>query len=110
MDMATFQIIGRIGKKQRFGKTLKVNIASKWYDRNAKAEKANWNTVTFIGKDADRVEEHLPEGTQLIVKGRIANSSYEKDGETIYTTDLTVTEFDALSFPKKQDDGSDVVE
>lgn len=103
MDLATFNIIGRIGKKTRFGKTLKVTLANNYYDSKAKEEKPNWNTVTFIGKGADHVEEHFPEGSLLTVKGRIGDNSYEKDGETVYTVNMTVTEYELLSFPKRDE-------
>ena len=104
MELATCSITGRIGTKKRFGKTLKVTLANNWYNSKTKAEEVNWNTVTFIGKDADHVEEHFPEGSLLTVRGRIGDSSYEKDGETVYTVERTVLEFELLSFPKRDNE------
>ena len=49
------------------------------------------NCVTF-GKSAEFVERYLHKGTKIAVTGRLHTGSYEKDGQTHYTTDVIVEE------------------
>ena len=52
------------------------------------------NCVLF-GKQAEFAEKYLTKGTKLVVSGRIQTGSYKnKDGATIYTTDVVVEEQD----------------
>ncbi len=101
MDLATFQIIGRIGNIKRFGKIINCDIASPWWNNKECETETDWNSVTFIGKNADHVEKHFGKGDQICVRGRVRQNSYEKDGELRFTTDLTVTDFKLLSFKQR---------
>ncbi len=103
MDHFIFQATGRIVSTKRFGKKLAVRLASNYYDHKSKEEKTNYLDIDFIGKDADHVEKHFGQGDLIQARGRAANHSYEKDGETIYTTQLTVTDYDLMAFKKKED-------
>ena len=47
--------------------------------------------VTF-GKSAEFAEKYFHKGTKIAVFGRIQTGSYQKDGQTIYTTDVVVEE------------------
>jgi single-strand DNA-binding protein len=47
--------------------------------------------VTF-GKNAEFASRYLTKGTKIAVVGRIQTGSYQKDGATIYTTDVIVEE------------------
>ena len=46
------------------------------------------------------MEKYLKKGTKILVSGRIQTGSYEKDGRTIYTTDVIVEEHEFVE-PKK---------
>ena len=50
------------------------------------------NCVAF-GKQGEFVEKYLHKGTKILVTGRIQSGSYkDKDGKTVYTTDVVVEE------------------
>lgn len=50
------------------------------------------NCVTF-GKNGDFAEKYLHKGMKIAVTGRIQTGSYkDKDGKTVYTTDIVVEE------------------
>ena len=50
------------------------------------------NCVAF-GKGAEFAEKYLRKGTKIAVSGRIQTGSYKnKDGQTVYTTDVIVEE------------------
>ena len=56
---------------------------------------SNQQTADFIGcvafnKSAEFAERYLKKGTKVVVTGRIQTGSYQKDGQTIYTTDVIV--------------------
>ena len=44
--------------------------------------------VVFFGKLAEIVGEYLKKGSLVFVEGRIQTRSWDKDGETRYTTEI----------------------
>jgi len=66
------------GLGHRLNKAVKVSIAAVFDDQAA------W------------IKENVSKGQPVVAEGRINNSSYEKDGETVYTTDLVATTFNAF--------------
>lgn len=64
-------------------------------DKREEAERNNQHTADFIsciafGKTAEVIANYHGKGSQIAVEGRIQTGSYEKDGRTIYTTDVLV--------------------
>lgn len=64
-------------------------------DKRDEAERNNQPTADFIsctafGKTAETIASYHSKGSQIGVEGRIQTGSYEKDGRTIYTTDVLV--------------------
>lgn len=64
-------------------------------DKREEAERNNQPTADFIsctafGKTAEVIANYHGKGSQIGVEGRIQTGSYEKDGRTIYTTDVLV--------------------
>lgn len=57
-------------------------------------ENADFIRCTCFGKTAETVEDYLRKGSMIGVTGRIQTGSYEKDGATVYTTDVIVDRFD----------------
>ncbi len=101
-DIARFQIIGRVGKVKTFDKVVRVSIATnasykesgEWVDRT------HWNEVAIFDRGTRGwVSEKVQPGDVVRVEGTLRQSSYERDGETVYTTDLVVEDFNRQ--PKK---------
>ena len=106
---AEFTIIGRIGKIARIGTTLKLNIAADYPYRNEAGDwvdNPHWNTVTVFNDATIKwAEKTLHPGDLVQTRGRIRNGTYEKDGQTIYTTDLIATDLNRLAkAPVKKDE------
>lgn len=102
---ANFDVEGLIGKIAKVGTALKVSIASK---RPTKGKNNEWNdnttwcTITVFQNTAEWVEQNCEPGDFVRAKGRIADSQYEKNGETQYSNnDLLVDSFDR-KFTKAQ--------
>ena len=69
------------------------------------SETADFIRCTAFGKTAELIEEYFEKGKQIGVCGRIQTGSYEnKDKETIYTTEVIVSEIDFISDGSNKDD------
>ena len=69
--------------------TLAVN---RRYKRDGEQEADFISCVTF-GKSAEFAQKYLCKGIRIVIGGRISTGSYkDKDGKTIYTTDVIVEE------------------
>ena len=96
-----FTVLGNVGKVTPLNKVTKVNIAT---NRSYKNDKGNietttdWITVTILSeKQAAWVASNVTKGDTVLVEGRISNSSYEKDGAKVYTTDIIATLFERVT-------------
>ena len=78
-------------------------------DRRFKRDGANEQSADFIscvtfGKSAEFAQKYLHKGMRIVIGGRISTSSYkDKDGKTIYTTDVIVEEHE---FAQNKDSGA----
>ena len=73
------------GEKEK----VSITVASK------QGNKTNFIPVTLWNGKAKMAMDYLTKGKLVTVKAHIVTSSYEKDGETIYTTEFVA---DNLSF------------
>lgn len=69
---------------------------------NRKFKKEGQPDADFIGcvafgKTAEFIEKYYKKGHGMELEGHIQTGSYEKDGKTVYTTDVLV---EAVEFPK----------
>ncbi len=86
---------------------LKMRLATteKYLDKNnAKQEKTEWHSISLWGKRGEALAKFLQKGDRLFVEGRIQTSSYEKDGEKRYRTEINATNV-ILNGGKKNDGG-----
>ncbi len=58
---------------------------------NARQERTEWHQVTMFGKRGEALSKILRSGERIFVEGRIQTSSYEKDGEKRYRTEVVAT-------------------
>ena len=66
-------------------------------------ERTDWHSLTLWNKLAMFAQDHVQTGDRLFVEGRLEYGSYERDGVTIPTAEISVREMVLLS-PKR--DGS----
>ena len=86
---------------------LKFSLATSetWKYRNGvKQEKTEWHRVVFFDKRAEGLAKCLSKGSKVLVTGKIAYGSYEKDGVKHYTTDIHGRELEFCG-DKKQGGG-----
>lgn len=104
---ATFRLIGRIAKINRAGKTLRVTVASNYsvkLDDGSYDDRVRFNTVTVFGRQAEWVATKRQVGDLVLVEGNLEDRKYEKDGETVYTTDRLTNTFELLGLPAKKEE------
>ncbi len=99
-------LIGNLGRDPeiRYSQqgTAMVNFSiatsEQWNDKNTgeKQEKTEWHRVVAFGKPAEILEKYLSKGSKVYIEGRLQTRNYEKDGQTHYTTEIVVREFQFL--------------
>ncbi len=91
-------LCGRLTKEPevRYSNTTAIAKYTLAVDRKFKKEgepSADFINCTAFGKNGEFAEKYLGKGTKIIVVGRIQTGSYKnKDGQTVYTTDVVVEE------------------
>ena len=70
---------------------LKLRLATNetYLDKNnVRQERTEWHRVTVWGRRAEALGKILTKGDLLFVEGRLQTSSYEKNGEKRYSTEV----------------------
>ena len=81
----------------------KFTIAVNRMSRKEGGDTADFIRVTAFDKQAELVGKYLRKGSKVGIEGRIQTGSYEKDGKTVYTTDVLANRVEFLD--RKSDSG-----
>lgn len=74
--------------------------------KRGEEKKADFPRVTAFGRQAENCEKFLAKGRLVGVQGRIQTGSYtNKDGRTVYTTDVVADRVEFLEWGNKNDSG-----
>lgn len=66
--------------------------------------KADFPSCVAFGKTAELIEKYVRKGSQIGIKGAIKTGSYKnKDGNTVYTTDVNAERIYLLDSKKKEE-------
>ncbi len=91
------QLIGFLGKNPDVRYTqdgdaicrISMATSESWKDKKGeKQEKTEWHQIVFFGKLAETVGEYLKKGSPAYVEGKLQTRSWDKDGETRYSTEI----------------------
>lgn len=66
----------------------------------AERERTDWHRLTLWNRLASFAEEYVKKGDKVYVEGRVEYDSYERDGVTVPTTEVSVRELVLLSPPR----------
>jgi len=83
----------------------KFTVAVNRISRKEGADTADFIRVTVFDKQAENVEKYLRKGSKVGVEGRIQTDRYEKDGKTIYTTDVIANRVEFLDSKRDAEGG-----
>lgn len=99
-------LIGNLGRdpeirySQQGTAVVNFSIATseQWNDRNTgeRQEKTEWHRIVVFGKQAEVCEKYLSKGSSIYIEGRLQTRSWEKDGQTHYTTEIVASNFQFL--------------
>jgi len=106
------QLIGYLGANPETRYTpegeaiARVRIATSeaWKKNGEKHEKTEWHNLVFFGKLGEIADKHLKKGSLIYVEGRLHTRSWDKDGETRYTTEIVVESMKMLPSGHKAGD------
>ena len=71
---------------------------------NRNKDEADFISCVAFGQQADAVADYCVKGDRLGVSGRLRTGSYEKEDETIYTTDVVCIQVDLVETKKESED------
>jgi single-strand DNA-binding protein len=74
---------------------LSFRLATKetWVDKNHdRQERTEWHSVVLWGSRGEALAKHLYKGSSVLVEGGLRTSSYEKDGQKRYKTEVHARE------------------
>lgn len=73
----------------------------------SKEKQADFIRITVFGKQAENCERFLTKGRMAAIQGRLQTGSYKnKEGATVYTTDVVADRVEFLEWGDKQGDRS----
>lgn len=84
----------------------RIATSETWKKNGEKQEKTEWHQIVFFGKLAEVVGEYLKKGSLAYVEGRLQTRSWDKNGETRYTTEVVADSMKMLPNGKKQENGN----
>jgi single-stranded DNA-binding protein len=99
-NVAKFEIRGQVVRSNQVGKALRVTIAANYpvKDGTEWKDDPHYNTVTiFNERTQNYIADHVATGDLVQAEGRVRQSSFEKNGEMVYTVDLICDDFSRLS-------------
>lgn len=73
---------------------LKLRLATteSYLDKsNTRQERTEWHSVTVWGKRGEALSRILSKGSNIFIEGGLRTSSYEKDGEKRYRTEIVAS-------------------
>lgn len=105
-DLNQCQFIGRLGadpevKYMPNGDAVanfSIACGESWKDKNTgeKVEKTEWIRIVAWRKLGEICGEYLHKGSQVYVSGKMQTRKWDKDGQTHYTTEVTINQMQML--------------
>ena len=92
-------LFGRMTKDPQLSQSGENTIARFTLAVNRRFKKegppeADFVSCVAFGKTAENIGKYFTKGKAILISGRLATGSYEKDGQKHYTTDVVIENFD----------------
>ncbi|MBQ0078566.1 MAG: single-stranded DNA-binding protein [Eubacterium sp.] len=100
--MNSVQLIGRLTRDPEVryttgqNQTAVARFSIAVNDGYGENERTSFINIVVFGRQAENCERFLSKGRQVGITGRIQTGSYEKDGRTVYTTDVVANRVEFL--------------
>jgi single-strand DNA-binding protein len=104
-----FGTLGRDPELKQAGaaSVLRLNLATneRRKDKDGNwSDHTEWHSVVVWGKRADALAKLLSKGSQVLVDGQLRTTSWEKDGQKRYKTEISATDVELV---RKQRGGAE---
>ena len=97
----------RTGKDDFVVASYTLAVDRPWKNKDGERD-ADFIRCQAFGGAAEFAETYLSKGDPILIKGRIQTGSYkDKDGETVYTTDVIVQTHEFVPAPKRKEEDED---
>lgn len=75
-----------------------IATSEEWKDKNSgeKKSKTEWHKIVVFRQLAEICGKYLTKGKQVYIEGKLQTRSWEKDGATLYTTEIVASEMRML--------------
>lgn len=111
--MNSVSLIGRLTKdpEVRYGAESQTAVArfsiaiDRGKDKSGESRGTDFPNIVCFGKTAELVERFVSKGRLVGIQGRIQTGKYEKDGRTVYTTDVLADRVEFLDWGDKNEGG-----
>jgi single-strand DNA-binding protein len=111
--MNSVSLIGRLTKDPdiRYGAESQTAVArfsiaiDRGKDKNGESRGTDFPNIVCFGKTAELVERFVSKGRLVGIQGRIQTGKYEKDGRTVYTTEVLADRVEFLDWGDKNEGG-----
>jgi single-strand DNA-binding protein len=90
---------------------LKLRVATNesWLDKEkVKQERVEWHRVTVFGRRAEGLAKFVRKGMRVFVEGRNQTSTYDKDGQKHYSTEIIADQVLVTGSPRGAEATGDV--
>lgn len=69
---------------------IRIATSEAWKDKESgeQKERTEWHRITFYNRLAEIAGEYLKKGSQIYIEGRLRTRTYEKEGQTHYSTEI----------------------
>ncbi len=81
--------------------TIATTESYKKRDTGEKVENTEWHNITMWRGLAEVAEKYLKKGDKVYIEGKLKTTSYEKEGQTKYFTEIVADQMQMLT-PKGQ--------
>lgn len=76
---------------------LRIATTESWKDQQGnRQDRTEWHRVVLFGRTAEVARDYLRKGAKVYIEGSLRTSSYEKNGEKRYSTDIVANEMQML--------------
>lgn len=93
-------LCGRLGADPELrGSVLKLRLATseRRKDKDGNwSDHTEWHAVVVFGKRAEALHRLLRKGSRVLVEGKLRTSSWEKDGQKHYKTEVAADDIELL--------------
>ncbi|MGH8415382.1 MAG: single-stranded DNA-binding protein, partial [Gammaproteobacteria bacterium] len=69
---------------------IRIATTEAWKDKESgeQKERTEWHRITFYNRLAEIAAEYLRKGSQVYIEGKLRTRTYEKEGQTHYSTEI----------------------